>query len=663
MSFGLSNAPSTFMRLMNLVFKPFIGRVVVIYFDDILVFSKGTTEHLEHLRQIFEVLSNQKLYVNLKKCKFMTHRLVFLGYVISNEGVHVDTNKIDAVTSWPTPTTIHEVRSFHGLTSFYRRFIRNFSSIVSPITECLKGGVFKWTSEAQSSFKLIKVKMTEAPVLALPNFEKVFELDCDASGVGIGVVLSQDGRPISFFSEKLSESRRKYTTYEKEFYAIVRALEHWRHYLISKEFILYSDHEALKYINGQYKLKPRHARWVEFLQAYTFNIKHKSGVTNLVVDALSRRRPLLSKMQVSVLGFEKIKDLYQEDVFFSKVINLCINGPYKEFIFQEGFLFYGNRLCIPDCSLRLEIIKETHKGGLGGHFGRDKTVSLLKDRFFWQKMMKDVNHYILRCRICHLAKSTSHNTGLYTPLPVPSAPWEDVSMDFVMGLPQTQRKKDSIMVVVDRFSKMAHFVPCSKTMDATNVVDDLLLQEVVKLHGIPKTITSDRDPKFVGPLAKASPFGVVYGCNPLSPLDLVPLPINSTYSGDGDKRARAVKELHEKVKLKIQKQNPKYAKQANKHRKAATFKEGDLVWVHMSKERFPPGRHAKLQQRVSATFNVKDLSPYHGENEVNSRASSFQPRENDTVGVNICNIRFCNSRSNFEASILNITLCSGLELT
>ncbi|GKE11287.1 RNA-directed DNA polymerase, partial [Tanacetum coccineum] len=159
-----------------------------------------------------------------------------------------------------------------------------------------------------------------------------------------------------------------------------------------------------------------------------------------------------------------------------------------------------------------------------------------------------------------------------------------------------------------------------------------------------------------------SPFEVVYGCNPLSPLDLVPLPINSTYSGDGDERARAVKELHEKVKLKIEKQNQRYAKQANKHRKAAIFKEGDLVWVHMSKERFPPGRHAKLQQRgdgpfkivqcmgnnaykvelpghhrVSATFNVKDLSPYHGENEVNSRASSFQPGENDTVGVNICN--------------------------
>ncbi|GJX86993.1 putative CCCH-type zinc finger family protein [Tanacetum coccineum] len=158
------------------------GWFVVIYFDDILVFSKGTTEHLEHLRQNFEVLSNQKLYVNLKKCEFMTHCLVFLDYVISNEGIHVDTNKIDAITSWPTPATIHKVRSFHGL----QRFFQNFSSIVSPITECLKGGVFKWTCEAQSSFELINIKMAKAPVIALPNFKKVFELDCDASGCGLG---------------------------------------------------------------------------------------------------------------------------------------------------------------------------------------------------------------------------------------------------------------------------------------------------------------------------------------------------------------------------------------------------------------------------------------------------------------------------------------------
>lgn len=236
---------------------------------------------------------------------------------------------------------------------------------------------------------------------------------------------------------------------------------------------------------------------METLQAYTFHIKHKSGATNQVADALSQRHSFLTTMKANVLGFEEIKGLYKEDEFFRKVIDECANGAYKEFILHDGYLFNNNRLCILDCSFHWKIIKEVHDGGLSDHFGQDKTVALLNDHFFWPRMMKDVNHYILRCQTCHLAKLKSQNIGLYTPLPVPFAPWEDVCMDFVMGLPRTQRSKDSIMVVVDRFSKMAHFVPCSKTMDATNVAD-LYFKEIVKLHGIPKTITSDRDPKFVG---------------------------------------------------------------------------------------------------------------------------------------------------------------------
>nr|GFA75839.1 hypothetical protein [Tanacetum cinerariifolium] len=257
------------------------------------------------------------------------------------------------------------------------------------------------TQEADEAFELLKRKVTEAPVLILSNFEEVFEVHCDASGVGIGGVLSQKGRPIAFFSEKLNETRQKYSTYDKEFYAIIRNLEYWHHYLVSKEFILYSDHEALRYINGQHKLKPRHAKWVEFMQSYSFAIKHKAGT-----------------------------------------LNKCHDQPYPPFIIQDGFLFKGNRLFIPHYSLRESIIKEGYAGGLAGHFGVTKTVAWLR-------------------------------------------------------LPRTQRNKDSIMVVVDRFSKMAHFIPCNKTYDALKVAC-LFLQEIVRLHGVPKTITSDRDVKFIG---------------------------------------------------------------------------------------------------------------------------------------------------------------------
>ncbi|XP_024177783.1 uncharacterized protein LOC112183652 [Rosa chinensis] len=321
MPFGLTNAPSTFMRLMNQVFRPFIGKFVVVYFDDILVYSLNEAEHLKHRREIFEVLRVQKLYANLKKCEFLTESLVFLGYVISAEGIKVDSNKITAILEWPTPKSIHDIRSFHGLASFYQLFIRNFSSIIAPMTDCLRSNVFKWTEEANKSLHAIKEAMTKAPVLALPDYDKVFEVDCDASKNGIGAVLSQEGKPIAFFSEKLNDTRQRYSTYDVEFYAIVQSLRYCRQYLIFKEFFLYSDHEALKFLNGQQKLNRRHARWVEELQEYNFVIKHKAGVQNRVANALSRRGALLSVMEVRVDNFDYLKKLYQEDVDFCETWN------------------------------------------------------------------------------------------------------------------------------------------------------------------------------------------------------------------------------------------------------------------------------------------------------------------------------------------------------
>lgn len=181
MPFGLSNAPSTFTRLMTEVLRPFIGKFVVVYFDDILIFSRNSEDHIEHLRRVFEALRRESLYINLKKCSFMVDKVLFLGYVVSADGISVDEDKVKAIRDWPTPKTLTQVRSFHGLATFYPRFIRNFSSIVAPITDCTKNGQFTWTPEAEKAFQLIKQKMSEAPVLALPYFSKIFEVDCDAS--------------------------------------------------------------------------------------------------------------------------------------------------------------------------------------------------------------------------------------------------------------------------------------------------------------------------------------------------------------------------------------------------------------------------------------------------------------------------------------------------
>ena len=188
MPFGLSNAPSTFMRFMNHILKPCIVNFVVVYFDDILIYRKNSMEHLERLRQLFSILREQRLFANLKKCDFYADRIIFLGYVVTKDGIEMDRSKIEAITNWPTPSSIHDVRSFNGLVSFYRRFIRGFSSIMAHVTECLKGDKFKWTSVAEESFELIKKKVTETPCLVLPDFNKVFEVSVML--LKLGLVLS-----------------------------------------------------------------------------------------------------------------------------------------------------------------------------------------------------------------------------------------------------------------------------------------------------------------------------------------------------------------------------------------------------------------------------------------------------------------------------------------
>ncbi|KAG7572507.1 Integrase catalytic core [Arabidopsis suecica] len=439
---------------------------------------------------------------------------------------------------------------------------------------------------------------------------------------------------------------------------------------IGHEFIIHTDHETLKHLKGQTSLKRRHAKWLEFIETFPYVIKYKKGKENVVADALSRRYALIATMEAKVMGFEHIKEMYKDDPELGECYKDHGEGLYKAFYLQDGFLFKDKRLCIPQGSMRDLILSEAHGGGLMGHFGVDKTLAVVMEHFFWPHLKKDVE------RFC------AH-----------------VSMDFVLGLPKI-RHKDSIFVVVDQFSKMAHFIPCDNTNDATQTAD-LFFKEVVRLHGIPRTIVSDRDTKFlshfwrtlwrklgtkllfsttchpqtdgqtevvnrtlstllratlgknmstwldcipfiefaynrvVHSATKLSPFEIVYGINPLSPLDLVPLPQKEQVCQDGLRRGEIIKKLHEKAKDNLEKKNADNKRKADRGRKEMLFEPGDWVWLHMRPERFPTQRASKLaprgdgpfkilekindnayrlelpsEVRISHTFNVADLSAY-----------------------------------------------------
>ena len=506
MSFGLTNAPATFNRLMQDIFKHQLDKHVLVFFDDILIYSRNDKDHEAHVKEVLSILREHKLFAKRSKCTFFAKRIEYLGFIVSQEGISVDPAKVQDIVDWPQPKNVREVRGFLGITGWYRIFIKDYAKIAGPITKLLKKNAkIIWESDQEISFQELKAILTSAPVLKLPDFNSPFDVITDASGIAIGGVLQQEGRPIAFTSRKLKDYEKNYATHDLELLAVIHALKLWRHYLLGKKFTLSTDHRSLKWILTQPDLNMRQRRWIEVLAEYDFDIKYTKGKDNQVADALSRKALALAiSMPNDPLSFA-VKEGLVQDEFFGRILQLLSKRDLsdkeknivKNYSLDQGSLYYKLRLCVPNHKeLKDKILWEAHDSPVAGHSGYVKTLNAVQKSYFWPGLKRYVLQYVTQCLPCQKNKAERVKLpGKLHPLDIPQMKWECISMDFVTSLPLVQGGYDSIMVVVDYLTKVAHLIPVKKTFTASDIAR-IFIKEIFRLHGLPRRIVSDRDAKF-----------------------------------------------------------------------------------------------------------------------------------------------------------------------
>jgi len=541
MPFGLCNAPAVFQGMMDEIFRATNEKFTTGILDDIGIYSTSRELHVAHIRTVLQLLQDNKLYAKLSECEWFKESIELLGHIVGKNGISMCGDKVKAVLDWPTPTNVKELQSFLGLANYYRRFISQFSALTVPLTSLLqKDKPWIWSTHQDKAFQELKRLFLSQPVLSYPKLDRPFILECDASEFALGAILSQIGddnklHPISFYSRKFSPAEINYEVYDKELLAIVAALQTWRQYLCGGAHgtTVFTDHRNLLTFMNNSQLTRRQARWSMYLAEYDFDLEFRRGSLQGKADSLSRRKDfeiqpsddhflqqfqtILNPSLFKTTYFDPVRlfrlntvtnintladiigvrDALQNDDLARRVVDdlLQNKGTDKSWAIEHGILTHNHKVYVPE-SCRNRLLTIHHDSPNAGHKGIKPTTEIISRNYYFPKSATFIRNWIESCHDCICSKTGRHKPyGLLQPLPIAAGPWKSISMDFIVKLP-ISNGFDSILVVVDRLTKMAHFIACNESMDARELVE-LVRRHVFRYHGLPDDIVSDRGVTFV----------------------------------------------------------------------------------------------------------------------------------------------------------------------